>query len=245
MDKHAARSFLSVHRPGETPADERIAEAEKLAAADPELARWWRDDQELDRVFAARLSETPVPADLRAKLISNTVPLSVAKKSWRRPSLLAVAAIVALAALFGIWRGPLHPAPSVADYRAEMVRFFSVWQPLALETNNLIDINKFLAKSGAPSGFNIPQPLRDLEPVGCTELRFRGEDVAVICFKRGNGKVAHLFVINRKAIRGVGPNPDFVNHGEWSSAAWAKGDYDYLLSLQGDQRDAEKLIGNG
>lgn len=245
MDRREARSILSLHRADESVNDERFAQAKELAAKDPELARWWVEDQEIDDAIATQLASVPIPADLKARVISRAQPPATPRFTWRRPALLAAAAIVVLAVLFGLWKTPLKPPAPLADYRAEMVRFFSVWQPLALETNNLIDINKFLAKSGAPSGFNIPQPLRDLEPVGCTELRFRGEDVAVICFKRGNGKVAHLFVINRKAIRGVGPNPDFVNHGKWSSAAWAKGDYDYLLSLQGDQRDAEKLIGNG
>jgi hypothetical protein len=185
-----------------------------------------------------------VPADLKARVISRAKPPAAPQSRWRRKALLAGAAIVVLAVLFGLWKRPFKPAASLADYRAEMVRFFSVWQPLDLETNNLTNINKFLAKSGAPSGFDIPQPLRDLEPVGCTKLRFRGEDVAVICFKRGNGKVAHLFVINRKAIDGVRPSPNFANQGRWATAAWVKGDCDYLLTLQGDQREAAKLIGN-
>src|SRR5258708_33306637 len=244
MDRREARSILSLHRADEPLNDERLAQAKKLAAKDPELARWWVEDQEIDDAIATQLAAIPVHPDLKERLLSAAMPLPTPQRHWRRPILLAAAAIVALAALFGLWRGPGKPSGSLADYREEMVKLFAVLQPLDLETNNLNSINDFLKNSGAPSRFDIPQPLRKLEPVGCRKLRFRGEDVAVVCFKRENGKVAHLFVINRKAIRGVGPNPDFVNHGQWSSAAWAKGDYDYLLSLQGDQRDAEKLIGN-
>jgi hypothetical protein len=244
MDRREARSILSLHRANEPVNDERLAQAKELAAKDPELARWWVADQEVDDAIAAQLASVPVPADLKARVISSAKPPATPQSRWRRPALLAAAAIVVLAVLFGVWKRPFKPAASLADYRAEMVRFFSVWQPLDLETNNLTDINKFLANSGAPSGFDIPQPLRDLEPIGCTKLRFRGEDVAVICFKRGNGKVAHLFVINRKAIHGVGPSPSFANQGDWTTAAWVKGDCDYLLTVQGDQREAANLLGN-
>jgi len=244
MDRREARSILSLHRADEPVNDERLAQAKELAAKDPELARWWAEDQEIDDAIAAQLAAVSVPADLKGRLMSRAKPLVTPQSRWRRPALLAVAAIVVLAVFFGLWKGPLKPAASLADYRAEMVRFFSVWQPLDLETNNLTDINRFLAESGAPSGFDIPQPLRDLEPVGCTKLRFRGEDVAVICFKRGNGKIAHLFVINRKAIHGVDPSPNFANQGSWATAAWVRGDCDYLLTVQGDQREAAKLIGN-
>jgi hypothetical protein len=244
MDRREARSILSLHRANEPVNDERFAQAKELAAKDSELARWWVADQEVDDAIATQLAAVPVPADLKARVISRAKPAATPQFPWRRPALHAAAAIVVLAVLFGLWERPFKPAASLADYRAEMVRFFSVWQPLDLETNNLTDINKFLAKSGAPSGFDIPQPLRDLEPVGCTKLQFRGEDVAVICFKRGNGKIAHLFVINRKAIQCVGLSPNFANQGNWATAAWVKGDFDYLLTVQGDQHEAAKLIGN-
>lgn len=244
MDRREARSILSLHRANEPVNDERFAQAKELAAKDLELARWWVEDQEIDDAIATQLASVPVPEDLKARITSRAKSPAMPQSRWRRPALLAAAAILMLAVLFGLWKRPFKPPASLADYRAEMVRFFSVWQPLDLETNNLNDINEFLAKSGAPSEFDIPQPLRDLEPIGCTKLRFRGEDVAVICFKRGNGKVAHLFVINRKAIQGVGPSPNFANQGNWATAAWVKGDCDYLLTVQGDQREAAKLIGN-
>jgi hypothetical protein len=244
MDRREARSILSLYRANEPVNDERFVQAKELAAKDPELARWWVADKEVDDAIATQLSSVPVPADLKERITSRAKPPAMPQARWRRPALLAAAAILMLAVLFGLWKRPFKPPASLADYRAEMVRFFSVWQPLDLETNNLTDINKFLAKSGAPSGFDVPQPLRELEPIGCTKLRFRDEDVAVICFKRGNGKVAHLFVINRKAIQGVGSSPNFANLGNWTTAAWVKGDCGYLLTVQGDQREVAKLIGD-
>ena len=244
MDKNEARSFLSVHRPGENSSDERMAEAEKLAASDPELARWWKEDQELDRAIAGALAAAPVPSDLRARLISPSVARPLRRTSWRRPALLAAAAIITLAAIFGFWRGPFGSNASLASYREEMVRFISPRPTLGLETADLTRINEFLAKSGAPSQFEIPQPLLNLEPVGCQKFRFRGHDVALVCFRREGGKILHLFVINRTALRGFSVEPQYASTGGWMTATWANGDYGYLLTVQGDQSTTEKYIRN-
>jgi hypothetical protein len=244
MDKRKARAILSLHRADDIAYDKRFAEAKELAAGDPELARWWAEDQGLDDAISRKLAAVAVPADLKAQLLSRAMPHPLPARSWRGPSLLAAAAIVALAVLFGLWHGPFKSAPSLADFRDEMVSFISLRPSLGLETRDLTQINVFLEKSGAPSGFDIPEPLRRLQPVGCRSLRFRGEDVALICFKRGGGQVAHLFVVKRAAIRGVGAEAHFATQGDWTSAAWRKGDYVYLLALQGDQSSAEKYISN-
>jgi hypothetical protein len=240
MDRREARSILSLHRADEPVNDERLAQAKELAAKDPELARWWVEDHEIDDAIATQLAAIPVPTDLKERLLSAAMPLPTPQRHWRRPILLAAAAIVALAALFGLWRGPFKSAPSLADYRNEMVRFISVWQPLDLETSDLARINDFLEKSGAPSGFDIPQQLRSLEPVGCRKLRFRGKDVALICFKQGGAQVAHLFVINRNAVRGLDAKPQFTAQGKWTTAGWTKDHHCYLLLVEGGHTAAEK-----
>ena len=242
MDNREARSFLSVHRPGEDPGDARIAEAKKQAAAEPELAQWWTEEQELDRAIGAKLAAVPVPSDLRARLTSRPIPVLGASRDWRRAALAAAAVAVALAVLFGSWRGTFKPAASLADYRDEMVSFISLKPTLGLETSDLTRINDFLAKSGAPSQLELPPPLRRLDPVGCRTLRFRGQDVALVCFRRESGNIAHLFVVNRAALRGLRAQPQFAAQGEWTTATWVKGDRAYLLTVQGDKSAAEKYI---
>lgn len=242
MDNLEARSLLSAHRAGESVDDARFAEAEQHAAADPDLARWWSAERELDRAIGAKLASIPVPVNLRQRLTSRVVPLPVPSRSWRRAALLAAAAIIALAALFGLWRGPFQPATSLADYRDEMVSFIKVTPSLELETSELTRITDFLEKSGAPAQLKIPESLRKLDPVGCRTLRFRGHDVALICFKRGGGRVAHLLVVDRAAVRGVRPQPEYATQGEWATAAWSEAGRDYLLAVQGDQDTAKKFI---
>jgi hypothetical protein len=242
MDKREAREILGLHRADDTAHDKRFAEAKELASGDPELARWWAEDQELDDAISTKLAAVAMPDDLKARLMSRATPLPLSRRSWRRPALLAAAAAIALAVLFGFWRGSFKSTQSLADFRDEMVSFIKLRPSLSLETRDLTQINDFLEKSGAPSGFDIPGPLRRLQPVGCRSLRFRGEDVALICFKRGGGQIAHLFVVKRAAIRGIRAETHFATQGDWTSAAWRKGDYVYLLALQGDQSSAEKYI---
>lgn len=242
MDNQEARSLLSVHRSTELAHDARLREAEERAKADPDLARWWQDEQELDRVIGAKLAGVAIPSELKTRVLERQYNTAVPRFPWRRAALAIAAIIIALAVFFGSWRGPFRPAASLADYRDEMVSFLKVTPSLELETNELSRIHAFLAKSGAPSDVNIPQSLRDLEPVGCRKLRFRGNDVALICFKRGNGRVAHLLVVNRAAMRGLRDTPQYATEGDWATAAWSEGDRGYLLAVQGDDSTAEKFL---
>lgn len=239
MDNQEARSLLSVHRSAELGHDTRLHEAEECAKADPDLARWWQDEQELDRVIGAKLAGVAIPSGLKARLLERRYYTAV---PWRRAALALAAIIIALAVFFGSWLGPFRPAASLADYRDEMVSFLKVTPSLELETNELSRIKDFLAKSGAPSDVNVPKSLRDLEPVGCRKLRFRGHDVALICFKRRNGRVAHLLVVNRAAMRGLRDAPQYATEGDWATAAWSEGDRGYLLAVQGDESTAEKFL---
>lgn len=204
MESREARSFLGLHRAGEAASDPRLRDAEAQAAADPELAAWWNEEQELDRAIAAKLAAAPVAAGLKARLVSKAVPRALPQRTWQRAALLAAAVIIALAVLFGSWRGPFQPAASLADYRDEMVGFIKVTPTLELETSDITRIKGFLEKSGAPSQFDMPVALRKLDPIGCRTLRFRGHDVALICFKRGDGRIAHLLVLNRANLSGLG-----------------------------------------
>lgn len=243
MDSREARSFLGLHRVGDAASDPRFRDAEAQASTDPELAAWWNDEQELDRAIAAKLAAAPVPAALKARLASPAVPRALPQRTWQRAALLAAAVIVALAVLFGSWRGPFQPAASLADYRDEMVGFIKVTPSLELETSDMTRIKGFLEKSGAPSQFEMPVALRKLDPIGCRTLRFRGHDVALICFKRGNGGIAHLLVLDRTTLNGLhGKAPQYAAQGEWATAAWSDAGRLYLLAVQGDEGTAERFM---
>ncbi len=246
MDKREAKSLLSVYRKGEAALDPRFAEAEKLAASDPELADWWQGEEKVDRAIAAKFAAVPVPAELRAQLLARqtSTPLPI-PRSWPRAALLMAASIVAAAVLFSSWRGPFRPAASLADYRNEMVSFVKLTPPpLELETHDLTRIDQYLANAGAPAQIEIPQALRNMNPVGCRVLRFRGHNVALICFKRDDGRLLHLLVMTNNAFRGLPEKsqPSYAAEGKWMTAAWREGDMAYLLAGEGDERKLREYL---
>ncbi len=247
MDNAEARTLLSVYRAGESCADEaRLEEALARADADPQLARWWSEEQELDRIIASKLAATHVPAGLKERIETARVEShpSAIRPRWRRTILLAAASIVALAVLFSSWRGPFQPAASLADYRDEMVSFIKVAPNLELESSELGRLQDFLAKADAPAKFFVPKNLQKYAPIGCRVLRFRARNVSLVCFKLGGDRLAHLFVTDAKNLRtsGSASAPEFAAEENWMTATWSENGQTYLLTVKGDRAALEKFL---
>lgn len=247
MDNAEARALLSVYRASESCADEaRLEEALARTETDPELARWWNEEQELDRIIASKLTSTHVPSGLQARIASAAVearPRGI-RPRWSRPVLLAAASIVALAVLFSSWRGPFQPAASLADYRDEMVSFIKVAPNLELESSELARLQAFLAQAEAPARFSVPKNLQKYEPIGCRVLRFRARNVSLVCFKLGGDRLAHLFVTGAKNLRtsGSASAPEFALEENWMTATWSEDGQTYLLTVKGDRAALEKFL---
>jgi len=239
------RGILSVHRETELEAiDPRFAEARRRAEANPALAQWWAREKEVDRAVGAKLASVPVPADLKARLVSARKTAAPLQRNWSRAALLAAACLVALAILFGSWRGPFQPAVSLADYRDEMVGFIKVDPSLEMKSPDLARVTDWLQRTRAPSQLALPKKLQALEPIGCRTLRFRGHNVALICFKRKEGGLLHLFVVDRSALPDLKKlgEPQIAAEGDWMTAAWGGGDKVYLMTAQGDRQTIESYL---
>ena len=238
MDKDEIRKILSVDRPaGQDAADPLIAAARQAAQEDPALTRWFEQEQEFDRTFAEALRGRPLPGGLETRIMAMASGRITQRNLWARRIGLAAAALVVLVAFFSSWQGPLQPTASLADFRGEMVSFIKLPPPLELETSSSERIQNWLSHNQAPADVPIPPGLSALEPVGCRVLLFRGEKVTLICFRRSGKRLAHLLVMDRKALSKLRPNgaPIFSQEGEWATAAWAKGDRIYLLAAQGER----------
>lgn len=246
MDKHETRSLLSLYREGEMPLEaERFEAARKQAEADPALAAWWREEQEIDRVIAEKLGATPVPPGLRERLLATENVSLHARATWPRRLTLLAATIVLLAVFFGSWQGLFQPAVSLADYRDEMVSFVRLDPALALETTEMSKVSAYLEKHFAPGDLKLPASLRAIDPVGCRVLRFRGEDVALICFRRASGDLIHLFVINESAfprLRHGLTDPQYAEQSDWTTATWKQNGHAYVLAGSGDRAALVKYL---
>jgi len=163
---------------------------------------------------------------------------------WTRALLLTtIAAIVAVGFLV-VWANFVRQNASLADFRDEMISFAKVDPTLEMRSNNVSELMTWLQTTHAMSGITIPERVKSMEPVGCRRLRFRGNDVGLICFRRSNGRLLHLFVANRSAFPRL-PGRDrseFSAQGDWMTAAWADGEHAYLMAVQGDQPVLESLL---
>jgi hypothetical protein len=239
------RGILSVHRGNESEAiDPRFAEARGKAESNSSLTQWWAREKEVDRILGAKLARVAVPADWKARLISGKKPAAPLRPRWTRAALLAAACLVALAVLFGSWRGPFQPAVSLADYRDEMVGFIKVDPTLEMKSPDLAQVTDWLQKKSAPSNLVLPKKLQGLEAIGCRTLRFRRHDVALICFKRKEGGLLHLFVVNRAALPELkkSRDPQISAEQDWMTATWREGDQVYLMTAQGDRQTIESYL---
>lgn len=247
MEDRSFRKTLSVYREGESecaaaPFDEALQKAE----ADPGLAQWWAQEKELDRIITRKLQDAPVPAGLKARLLRPPESSPPIRSGWTRGIALLAAAIVLLAVFFSSQRGLFQPAASLADYREEMVSFIKSDPPLQLETSELPRVNEFLGKTGVPSPVDFPATLQQMKPAGCRTLRFHGNDVALICFKRGEGKLLHLFVVNQSALKKMPAAGDrsYAAQGDWTTVAWREGEQAYLMAVQGDRAALDRYLPN-
>ncbi len=217
MEKDKAQSILSVYRPGDQDeADPFFVEAKAELARNPELARWFEQEQAFDRAISEKLADLVAPFGLKTRILANATPL--ATRQWS-------------------WTARLALTRTLAHYQQEMVSFIKLDPPLEVESHDLAKMQTWLGQENAPSQMNVPRRLAALQPVGCRVLWFRDHKVTLLCFQRGGDNLAHLFVIDRAALPKLKPGakPVFAGEGEWMTASWAKEDDAYMLVTRGDR----------
>ncbi len=247
MDKGVDRSILRIYRPGDLCVDDARSEgAGKKRETDPDFAHSAVEEDEFDRIIGLKLQSAPVPNELKPRLLDLRRTVIHSSARWTRKVPLVAAAIVVLTVYFSSWQGPFQPAASIADYRDEMVSFIRIDPFLEMETPHLSRITAFLKNAGAPSRLNFPQKLPQMQhPLGCRILRFRGQDVALICFGREQGELIHLFVVHRAAFSHLRESDKALRYqavGEWMTATWIEGDQAYLITVEGDRAKLEKYL---
>jgi hypothetical protein len=244
MDREEARRILAAYRPGDhDQTDPQFAEALKEAARDPELARWFGEEREFDRAIAAHLESVPVPLGLKTRILANAAPGAASKSSWAAALAVVAAVLFLLAQIVNLWRDSAHSFASLPDYQREMVSFIQLPPPLDMESSNLGEIKNWLAKKEVTQ-VAVPARLATLDPVGCRILSFRGRKVTLICFRRSEKNLAHLFVVDCAALPKLKPgaSPVFADEGEWTTASWAEKDRVYMIAVQGGRDTAKRYL---
>jgi hypothetical protein len=245
MTEQEARFILQSYRPAvEDPHDPQIAEALRMAAENPELARWWEEEQAFDRAMATHLAAIAAPFGLKTRILAQAAaPATSRFTRWIVGLAGAAALLFLLAQVADVWRNAAPRAGALPDYASEMVSFIKVPPSLELMSGNLGAIQDWLTQKEALLP-NVPARLAILDPVGCRVLSFRGHDVTLVCFQRGGDRLAHLFVVDRGALPRVQPGDKvvFQREGDWTTTTWVEGDRVYMIAVQGDEAAARQYL---
>lgn len=243
MNEQQARLILQAYRPGVDRDDPEVAAALQEATRNPELARWFAEEQAFDRAIAAHLESVPAPFGLKTRILAQVAPAAASRQwSW----VIKLAGVAALLFLLTQVVGLFRPAASelrVSNYAREMISFIRLGGALDMESHNLGQIKDWLSKKEASPQF-VPPRLAALQPLGCRLLSFRGQTVTLICFQRDNDRVAHLFVVNRAAMPQMksGAPPIFTAVGDWTTASWVENNRVYMIAVQGSRAAVQQYL---
>lgn len=221
--------------------DPEVAEALKLCQQDAQLAAWFENHRAVQSALRARFRALPVPEGLREQILSEYKP-RLTTSWWRRPAVLATAAIVVLVVSLGsIWYSLPRPARqeiNFSAYRNRMVRTVVAAYRMDLETNDVARIRAYLAKKQAHGDYELPKKLAQTQTVGCGALTWQGKPVAMVCFRTGKPMAPgeksdlFLFVIDRQDLSEPPPAaaPVFAKVSAMSTVTWTASNKVYLLA---------------
>ena len=247
MNNEEATLILQAYRPGGQDAnDPRFREALEQAQRDPELARWFANEQALDSRITAKVkaSLTP-PAHLKSQLLAQQkIVRPVAW--WKQPALrFALAACLALlVTVTAVWFTSGH-SEGFAKYRTTMAEFAGTKiDRLDLMSRDVAEVRRWLAQKESHGDLVLPAGLNGRPPLGCRLLDWEGHKVSLICFELENKQVAHLLVVDSAVFQDAPTeSPVFKQIGNVATASWSRGGKTYVVaSKEASQTDLMKLL---
>jgi hypothetical protein len=238
MDNWEAKFILNAYRPGgQDASDPRFAEAIEQARRDPILQRWFDESLAFDAAMTVKLCTVPVPGDLRENILAGA---KVSRMPGRKNRLRkwAIAAVVVLSATLGslIWHstrqthlaGWQSQALDVVSSLAKNESHFDA------ESHNAGELVAWLRANHAPTAERLPKDLGRLASIGCKTFSSNGTPISVICFKRTDGGLIHLVIMNASASdRALNRKPELVQQNQWATATWREGEMICMLALEG------------
>ena len=245
MNSQEAKEILLSYRPGVDDAkNPSIAAALQQLEHDPELLRWFQQLQETDNAIRRQLRETPVPANLKQRILAEQ---KVARPDfgWRKPAIIAAAAaaIIVLGVL-SAWIFQRSARNGLNAYRADMVRYVSSsYSSTFIKATSFDELRQVLASRKWPSDFIIPDRLQSVTVIGGGAVEWNGHKVALACMKEGR-RGLWLFVIEKSALRDAPKTetPQVKEVENAPTAAWSQDGNAYLFTVQGDEAFLRKYL---
>lgn len=222
MDKDELQTKLSGYQPEFYRDDDPlIAEALRAVENTRELSIWLAGEVTFDQTVAQTLSTAQPPQGSSEALLSayqetqTSAPISSLPKqrSWMRPSqhpLIWAAAAILLLSTAGLVKYFAFPPPvefvqtsnpTTETLREQMAFFASERFVLDRVFFTNEKSAKWLKKEDYPTMDSIPGELVRYKGMGCRKISWQGHKVSLICFKKDDNKLVHLFIIDRKNIQ--------------------------------------------
>ena len=246
MNNQEAKLILQAYRPGGADAvDPMFAEALEQSRRDPELLKWFAEEQALDAQIQSKLRlAVTVPRDLKANLlvlrkITRPIPW------WVGLMKMATAATVVL--LLGIipflW---LTQKPAqLGLFREKMTRYsMQEHGHITFESPDIARIQGWLQNRGVDGNFELPGGLQGKPAEGCRVIDWNGQKATMICFVLDSGEHVDFFIMDRAGLPRLPENgpPQFASANGLMTVTWVKGGKVYLLTGNGDKTFFQKLL---
>lgn len=264
MNKEKAKEWLSAYLEGlEFEENPELKAALQLADEDPELKAWWQEQREMDQQMEAALEEIPIPDNLEAKLlqaVGDRQDKTLIWKSARRIVWgIGIAAVLVLSVV-AVRQTSQHEVilqnlqerisgtspDSFNHFRDGMAYYIrNVYFQLDHLSKDVDSIDSWLKAENAPTFEALPEELLALKPIGCKQFKWNEQDVSLVCFHTENGKIVHMFILERDEARPdqyMGIDAIARSH-ELETGGWTTNDRVYVLVGSDPEVDVEFALG--
>lgn len=254
MNNEAAKLILHAYRSGGQDAnDPRFREALAQAQLDPELARWFANEQALDARISTKLKKSIVaPANLQTQLLAQhkiVRPTVWWQRSGPRYALAAcLAFLFTVAALwFSFYREEelLARGGGFAGYRDALADFTGhKLRRLEFKSSDVAAVRAWLAQNDSHADLILPAGLEGRPSLGCRVLDWQDRKITLVCFQLNHRQVAHLLVVDRSLFPDApGESPAFQQVADVATTSWSRGDKTYVVVCKGgNEADLMKLF---
>jgi hypothetical protein len=246
MTHREAKSLLEVYRAsGADAGDPRFGEALERLKTDPELARWFGQEQAFDAAISRHVKAGPVPAGLKAAILAGEKVLAHLAwwrlVNWRRMAALALVLWTAA----GLFVFSLQKTRNLLAASREAIRMAeerSTSRP-GVKTD-LEELRSWLARCRVPPDFEVPLRLRRLPLVDYNLVPVRDRTAAVLCFRLAGKTQLKLFVMDQIQDAALLPDGTLrtMEDGDWGAAIWSDKGKTYVLAGRFPPQSLRRLL---
>jgi hypothetical protein len=236
-----AKRILLAARPGtDDMRDPAVMAAADFAASDPELARWWEEQQKFHADARATLRGAAPPEHLRERLLAERKVVRV--HFWRQPGAMAVAAAIVLLAIAAVILTRPARQDDLQTFRSRMVRNVLRQYALTLVTNDMAALRQQFAANNAPADYVLPDNLARVPLLGGGVLSWRDRRVAMVCFNAGKQGPLYLFVVDASAVQGSPEGLNFSDVSSLHTVSWTQDGRTYVLAGELSESALRELL---